>query len=53
MHWYNNFKGVRDQVEKATWHWIRRMWDLSLCGCAAGFYIGNMDLHQIPLDKRC
>ena len=47
MHWYNNFQGVRDQVEKVRGTEFVRMWDLYLCGCAAGFYIGNMDLHQI------
>ena len=51
MHWYNNFQGVRDQVEKARGTEFVRMWDLYLCGCAAGFYIGNMDLHQILMTK--
>ena len=51
MHWYNNFQGVRDQVEKVRGTEFVRMWDLYLCGCAAGFYIGNMDLHQILMTK--
>ena len=51
MHWYNNFQGVRDQVEKVRGTEFGRMWDLYLCGCAAGFYIGNMDLHQILMTK--
>lgn len=51
MHWYNNFQGVRDQVEKERGTEFVRMWDLYLCGCAAGFYIGNMDLHQILMTK--
>ena len=44
-------QGVRDQVEKARGTEFVRMWDLYLCGCAAGFYIGNMDLHQILMTK--
>ena len=28
-----------------------RMWDLYLCGCAAAFYIGNIDLHQVLMTK--
>ena len=51
MHWYNNFQGVRNQVEKVRGTEFVRMWDLYLCGCAAGFYIGNMDLHQILMTK--
>ena len=51
MHWYNNFQGVRDQVEQVRGTEFVRMWDLYLCGCAAGFYIGNMDLHQILMTK--
>lgn len=51
MHWYNNFQGVRGQVEKVRGTEFVRMWDLYLCGCAAGFYIGNMDLHQILMTK--
>ena len=51
MHWYNNFQGVRDQVEQVRGTEFVRMWDLYLCGCAARFYIGNMDLHQILMTK--
>lgn len=51
MHWYNNFQGVRDQVEKVRGTEFVRMWDLYLCGCAAGFFIGSMDLHQILMTK--
>lgn len=51
MHWYNNFQQVRDQVERVRGSEFVRMWDLYLCGCAAGFYIGNMDLHQILMTK--
>ncbi|WP_127160801.1 cyclopropane-fatty-acyl-phospholipid synthase family protein [Veillonella sp. VA137] len=51
MHWYNNFQGVRDKVEQVRGTEFVRMWDLYLCGCAAGFYIGNMDLHQILMTK--
>ncbi len=51
MYWYNNFQGVRDQVEQVRGTEFVRMWDLYLCGCAAGFYIGNMDLHQILMTK--
>ena len=51
MHWYDNFQGVRDQVEQVRGTEFVRMWDLYLCGCAAGFYIGNMDLHQILMTK--
>ena len=51
MHWYNNFQGVREQEEAKRGSEFVRMWDLYLCGCAAGFYIGNMDLHQILMTK--
>lgn len=51
MHWYNNFQGVRERVEAKRGSEFVRMWDLYLCGCAAGFYIGNMDLHQILMTK--
>lgn len=51
MHWYNNFQKVKPQVEAARGTEFIRMWDLYLCGCAAAFYVGNIDLHQVLMTK--
>ncbi len=49
--WYDNFQKVRDQIKAKRGSEFVRMWELYLCGCAASFYIGNIDLHQILMTK--
>lgn len=51
MHWYDNFQKVKDQVRAERGDEFVRMWDLYLCGCAAAFWIGNIDVHQILMTK--
>lgn len=51
MCWYHNFQDVRDTVAAERGESFARMWDLYLCGCAASFYIGNIDLHQVLMTK--
>ncbi|MGN0908688.1 MAG: class I SAM-dependent methyltransferase [Succinivibrio sp.] len=51
MCWYDNFQKVRDQVMAKRGEAFCRMWDLYLCGCAAAFELGNVDLHQILFSK--
>ena len=51
MCWYQNFQKVRDQVMADRGEAFCRMWDLYLCGCAAAFELGNVDLHQILFSK--
>ena len=51
MCWYDNFQKVHDQVAAERGEEFVRMWDLYLCGCAAAFYIGNIDLHQVLMTK--
>lgn len=51
MCWYDNFQKVRGQVAAERGEEFVRMWDLYLCGCAAAFYIGNIDLHQVLMTK--
>ena len=51
MCWYRNFQKVRDKVMAERGERFCRMWDLYLCGCAAAFWIGNIDLHQILFSK--
>lgn len=49
--WYHNFEKVRDQVVKERGMEFVRMWELYLCGCAATFYLGVIDLHQVLMTK--
>ena len=51
MCWYRNFQKVRDKVMAERGERFCRMWDLYLCGCAAAFWIGNIDLHQVLFSK--
>ncbi|MDD6318344.1 MAG: class I SAM-dependent methyltransferase, partial [Succinatimonas hippei] len=51
MCWYENFKKVHDKVTATRGEAFTRMWDLYLCGCAAAFECGNVDLHQILMSK--
>jgi cyclopropane-fatty-acyl-phospholipid synthase len=51
MCWYNNFQKVRDQVKADRGEEFVRMWDVYLCGCAAAFFIGNIDIHQLLMTK--
>ena len=49
--WYQNFQKVHDQVSAERGEAFMRMWDLYLCGCAAAFYIGYIDVHQLLFTK--
>lgn len=51
MCWYQNFKKVHDKVRDWKGDEFVRMWDLYLVGCAAAFYIGFIDIHQILMTK--
>ncbi len=51
MCWYHNFQQVRDQVEATRGEQFVRMWELYLCGCAASFYIGFIDVHEVLMTK--
>lgn len=51
MCWYNNFLKVKDVVAQNKGDEFVRMWELYLCGCAASFYIGNIDVHQLLMTK--
>lgn len=45
--WAENFNKHREEVEQSMGVEFARMWDLYLCGCAATFQNGIIDLHQI------
>lgn len=51
LHWDRNFNEHRKEIEKKMGLEFTRMWDLYLCGCAATFNNGVIDLHQILLSK--
>lgn len=51
MCWHENFTKVREKVVKERGEKFARMWDLYLCGCAAAFQLGNIDLHQVLMTK--
>ena len=51
MCWYHNFEKVHTQVAADRGEEFVRMWDLYLCGCAAAFYIGYIDVHQLLFTK--
>ena len=51
MHWFDNFQKVHDQVEKERGDEFVRMWDIYLAGCAAAFWIGYIDIHQVLMTK--
>ena len=45
--WNANFQAHRDEVVKMFDERFARMWELYLCSCAATFWNGVIDLHQI------
>lgn len=49
--WNENFQKHRDEVQKMFDEKFVRMWELYLCACAATFYNGIIDLHQILFSK--
>lgn len=49
--WIKNFRDHLDEIEKMFDEKFIRMWDLYLCACAATFYNGAIDLHQILFSK--
>lgn len=51
LEWDKNFSAQLDKVRTMFDERFIRMWDLYLNGCAAGFYTGMMDLHQILVTK--
>ncbi len=51
LEWDKNFRAQLDKVRTRFDERFIRMWDLYLNGCAAGFYTGMMDLHQILVTK--
>lgn len=51
LEWDKNFRAQLDKVRIMFDERFIRMWDLYLNGCAAGFYTGMMDLHQILVTK--
>jgi len=51
MCWYHNFQAVHDQVRDARGDEFVRMWDIYLCGCAAAFWVGYLDIHQTLMTK--
>lgn len=51
LEWDKNFRAQLDKVHTMFDERFIRMWDLYLNGCAAGFYTGMMDLHQILVTK--
>lgn len=51
LEWDKNFRAQLDKVRTMFDERFIRMWDLYLNGCAAGFYTGMMDLHQILVTK--
>lgn len=49
--WNENFQKHRDEVQKMFDEKFVRMWELYLCACAATFYNGIIDLHQVLFSK--
>ncbi len=45
--WNANFQKHKDEVKEKFGEEFVRMWELYLCACAATFYNGIIDLHQI------
>lgn len=45
--WNQNFQACRESVVQMFDEKFARMWELYLCGCAATFMNGVIDLHQI------
>lgn len=51
--WRENFLEVREQVVASMGEEFTRMWEVYLSSCAATFYNGIVDLHQILFSKGC
>ncbi len=51
LHWRKNFYDHIDEVRDMFDERFVRMWDLFLAACAATFYTGIIDLHQILMTK--
>ncbi len=49
--WNENFQRNKEKLKTKFDDSFLRMWELYLCGCAAGFYNGVVDLHQIVFTK--
>ncbi|PHV70558.1 SAM-dependent methyltransferase [Sporanaerobium hydrogeniformans] len=49
--WYNRFEGNLPKIEQLFDERFIRMWRIYLCGCAASFNNGIIDLHQILFTK--
>ena len=49
--WSKNFHDKLPQISKMFDEKFIRMWDLYLNGCAANFYTGGIELHQILASK--
>ncbi|HEX9025051.1 MAG TPA: cyclopropane-fatty-acyl-phospholipid synthase family protein [Clostridium sp.] len=50
-YWAKNFENVLPELRKTKDETFLRMWRLYLNACAAFFYCGNIDLHQILFTK--
>lgn len=49
--WYRNFEAHREEILAMKGESFTRMWELYLCGCAAAFSVGNIDVHQVLMTK--
>lgn len=49
--WDKNYHEHLDVIKNMFDERFIRMWDLYLAGCAAAFYVGNIELHQILVSK--
>ncbi|MFV0517934.1 MAG: class I SAM-dependent methyltransferase [Aminipila sp.] len=49
--WRDNFLDHKDEIEKAHGDEFTRMWELYLTSCAATFWNGIIDLHQILMSN--
>ncbi|MCH4097233.1 MAG: cyclopropane-fatty-acyl-phospholipid synthase family protein [Acidaminococcus provencensis] len=49
--WNANFQKVKAKIAAHRGEDFVRMWELYLCGCAAAFYIGYIDVHQLLFTK--
>lgn len=49
--WYRNFEAHREEILAMKGETFVRMWELYLCGCAAAFSVGHIDVHQVLMTK--
>lgn len=49
--WYGNFMKRRSEVVDMKGESFARMWELYLCGCAAAFHVGHIDIYQLLMTK--